>query len=188
VARVLQEAGRAAQRKGAADGAVTYLSRALAEGPDPDHRPQILFELGLAEALTNGPASVEHLRAAYEAQTEPVPKAVAAHVACRVLTFMESPREAAALARQTADLLPPELADLRQSFEVFEMVATILFGTGDVTSGDWRADRERLLAEGVGEGWGRRCWRRRWRCSPPTPTAMPRPARGWRWKRCATTS
>jgi DNA-binding CsgD family transcriptional regulator len=154
VARLLQEAGRAAQRKGAADSAVTYLSRALAEGPDPERRPQILFELGLAEALTNGPASVEHLLAAYEAQTEPVPKAVAAHVACRVLTFMASPREAAELARQTAELLPPELADLRQSFEVFEMVATILFGAGDVTSSDWRADRERLLAEGVGPGVG----------------------------------
>ena len=154
VARLLQEVGRAAQRRGAADSAVTYLSRALAEGPDPERHPQILFELGLAEALTNGPASVEHLRAAYEAQTDPIPKAVAAHVACRVLTFMESPREAADLARQTAALLPPELADLRQSFEVFEMVATILFGAGDVTSSDWRADRERLLADGVGDGVG----------------------------------
>ena len=55
---------------GAADSAVAYLRRALDE-PRRRRAGQLLFELGAAEVLTNGPAAAEHLALAYDALTIP---------------------------------------------------------------------------------------------------------------------
>ena len=46
---------RAAVARGAPDSAVAYLRRALDEPPPPSAAPALLLELGLAEALTDGP-------------------------------------------------------------------------------------------------------------------------------------
>jgi DNA-binding NarL/FixJ family response regulator len=130
VVELLQEAGRAAQHKGAADSAAAYLRRALAEPPSPDRRMQVLLELGLAEALTNAPAAAEHLRQAYDELDDPVARAFVAHVLGRALLFSGSPREAAEFARRTAVELPPEHEDMRKALEAFELVATF-FGSGE---------------------------------------------------------
>ncbi|MFL5843994.1 MAG: ATP-binding protein [Solirubrobacteraceae bacterium] len=130
VSRVLQEAGRAAFRRGASDSAPAYLERALREPAPPDRRPQLLFELGVAEILTDGALALEHLRMAYAEITEPVLKAITASVLARVIMFRGEPEEAAALARRAAAALPDELEDVRRALHAFEL-ATTFFGDVD---------------------------------------------------------
>ena len=72
VVEALREAAHAARRRGAPEGAVAYLQRALEEAPPPAERPELLLELGLVEALVNGPAAAEHLREAYATLADPV--------------------------------------------------------------------------------------------------------------------
>ncbi len=140
----LHDAARSALRKGAPDSAATYLRRALAEPPTPQRMPQTLFELGVTEALTDGPAAIEHLRAAYEGLTDPAARAQAAVVYARTQLFTGAPREAGRLAEAAAAELPPELIDLRQALVAIAIVA--------YTSGaaDW------LAAERVLEPFGER--------------------------------
>jgi DNA-binding CsgD family transcriptional regulator len=129
ISRVLQEAGRAAMHKGAAESAVAYLERALAEPPPPSSRPTMLFELGLAELLTSGPAAVEHLRGAYEELKDPTQRGMAGYLLARVLPFTGAPAEGLAMAQRVIDDLPPELRDLRQACEAVQVVAAV-FGGG----------------------------------------------------------
>ena len=101
VADLLQEAGRAAFRRGASDSAPTYLRRALREPAPAAHTPQLLLELGLAEIMTDGAAALEHLRMAYDGLSDPVAKAIAAGALGRILMFQNEPEAAAELARRT---------------------------------------------------------------------------------------
>ena len=64
--RVLREAGQTASRRGDSESAISYLRRALAEPVPAEQRPQLLLELGLAEAGVDAPAAAEHMREAYE--------------------------------------------------------------------------------------------------------------------------
>ena len=147
----LHEAARSALRKGAPDSARTYLERALAEPPTPERATQTLFELGVTEALTDGPAAIEHLRAAYERFRDPAARAQAAVVYARTQLFTGAPRDAGRLAEAAAAELPPELIDLRQALIAIAIVA--------YTSGaaDW-ATAERVAApfveRRVGDGPG----------------------------------
>jgi len=138
-ARVLHDAGRSALAKGAVDSAVAYLRRALEEPPQPEQRTTIQFELGAAEALTNGPAAAEHLTAAYVDLRDPAARGVAANILGRTLLFTGAAEEGAALARVAAERLPAEMGDLRQALEAFEL-ASLVFRSGD------RAQYERLEA------------------------------------------
>ena len=61
VARTLRAAAARALGQGAADAAVGYLTRALAEGLERAERAETLVELGLAQRLLDGSAAVEHL-------------------------------------------------------------------------------------------------------------------------------
>jgi DNA-binding CsgD family transcriptional regulator/tetratricopeptide (TPR) repeat protein len=121
VFQLLREAGRAAERRGAADSAVSYLRRALAESPSGESRADVERELGLAESLVNGRAAAEHLRAAYAATRDPAPRAEVAHVLVRVVNFGESSVKAAEMARRFRDDLPAEMVDARQALEAFEL-------------------------------------------------------------------
>lgn len=71
----LREAAGAAVARGAAETAVAYLRRALAEPVDVDQRPAVLHELGRAETLIGEPAAVEHLRQARALARDPVQRA-----------------------------------------------------------------------------------------------------------------
>jgi DNA-binding CsgD family transcriptional regulator/Flp pilus assembly protein TadD len=121
VAEALQEAGREAIRKGASDSAPSYLQRALREPPPADRRPQLLFELGVAEILTDGAASLEHLREAHETLRDPISKAIAASILGRVVMFTGDPARATDLARRAGAEVPPELPDLKRAIEAFEL-------------------------------------------------------------------
>jgi DNA-binding CsgD family transcriptional regulator len=126
---LLWEAGRAAMHAGAADSAVAYLRRALDDSPADADRGRLLFELGTAEALTNGPAATEHLALAYEELSDPVARAAAAGLLGRTLVFAGPLENAVAIARRAADELPDELDDLRMGLEALEYM-TIIFGAG----------------------------------------------------------
>lgn len=71
----LRAAAREAHIRGAAQSAVNYLDRALAEPPSPELRSEVLAELGSAEAMTGGPAAAEHLAAAVAGIDDPVRRA-----------------------------------------------------------------------------------------------------------------
>jgi DNA-binding CsgD family transcriptional regulator len=150
VVDTLRSAASAARRKGAADSAVAYLARALAEPPSPERRPEVLLELGLAEALTSGPAAADHLREAYEALEDPQARAMAAQVLGRALLFTGFPEEGAGVVRRAATELPPELDDLRGALEAFELLS-VLFGAGDQEQMR-RLERHRTMPVKAGVG------------------------------------
>jgi DNA-binding CsgD family transcriptional regulator len=69
---VLRAAARAAQVRGAADSAVRYLRRALAEPPAPAVRTELLGEVGLAQHLLGEADATELLLEAFElTETQP---------------------------------------------------------------------------------------------------------------------
>jgi DNA-binding CsgD family transcriptional regulator len=140
IAQLLHEAGRAAMRRGAPESAAAYMRRALAEPADAAVRPWLLFELGSAEALTSGPAAIDHLRAAYRELDDPVARSIAAGLLGRALMFMGDPEGGATVARRAIADLPPgdESDDLRLALESFELM-TVFFGAGDA------AELDRLL-------------------------------------------
>jgi DNA-binding CsgD family transcriptional regulator len=130
VAERLIEAGAEARRRGAVDSAVTYLRRALAEPPPPVRQPHLLLELGAAEALTDGPASLDHLRAAHAGLDDPAQRAVVAQALGRALLLTGGVDEAVAIARTTAAELPADDHDTRAALRALEALA-VFFGSGD---------------------------------------------------------
>jgi DNA-binding CsgD family transcriptional regulator len=150
VVEALRSAAAAARRKGAADSAVAYLVRALAEPPPPEVRAELLLELGLAEALTNGPAAAEHLRAAYAALRDPHARGVAAEMLGRALLLTGFPEEGAEVARRAAAELPSGFEDLRNALAAFELLC-VLFGAGD-RQRLRELERHRTLPVGPGVG------------------------------------
>ena len=149
VARVLRAAGQAAVQKGAAESAVSYLERALAEPPSPSSRPSVLFELGLAELLTSGPAAAEHLSEAFEQLEDPVRRGMAGYLVARVLPFTGAAREGLEMAQRVIDDLPPEMEDLRQACEALKMVAAV-FGGGSRDVVDVSPYRTKSPGDGPG--------------------------------------
>src|SRR5262249_12696995 len=88
VVAVLREAARRGAARGAAESAVAYLRRALAEPPSASQRAEVLLELGSAEALVSGDAAVEHLREAHALIVDPVRRAETALVLGRELFLL----------------------------------------------------------------------------------------------------
>ncbi|HST43128.1 MAG TPA: AAA family ATPase [Conexibacter sp.] len=147
----LHDAARSALRKGAPDSAATYLRRALEEPPEPALLPQTLFELGVTEALTSGPAAAEHLRAAYEGFSDPGARGQAAVLYARTRLFTGAPRAAGELAEAAAAELPDEFVDLKQALGAIGAVA---YSSGEA---DWAAAGRALgpfLQRRVGDGPG----------------------------------
>ncbi len=71
VVELLASAARSAISQGAAEVAIAYLRRALAEPPSPDARLGVLLELGAAEASVTDPAAMPHLAEAIAAIEDP---------------------------------------------------------------------------------------------------------------------
>ncbi len=68
----LRAAAREARRRGAPEAAVTYLRRALQEPPPEKMRPEVMLELGEAEAMTLDPGpAADHLARGIEAIQDP---------------------------------------------------------------------------------------------------------------------
>src|SRR5262249_34123835 len=88
IVSVLRDAARYARARGAPDGAIAYLRRALAEHPPAADRPALLLELGSSEALVSGEAAVEHLREAHRLLDDPVRRAETAILLGRQLYYL----------------------------------------------------------------------------------------------------
>ncbi|HEY1276916.1 MAG TPA: AAA family ATPase [Thermoleophilaceae bacterium] len=144
VAELLHDAGRSASRRGASDGAVAYLTRALDEPPPAEMRPELLLELGLAASLISRADGIDYLGEAYEALEDPGRRALAGRELARLLLFSQTPDKGLAVARRAAAELPPELADERMRLEAVQQMA-VFFGAGDF---DLQAQLERYR-EGV---------------------------------------
>ena len=108
---------------------MAILRRALEEPAPAAWRPGLLMELGLAEALTEGPAAVEHLKEAYETLDDAAARALVANALVHALVFTDHPDEAAAFAARAAADLPDELDDERRGLFAFEMIMR-WFGVG----------------------------------------------------------
>ncbi|MGQ0575040.1 MAG: helix-turn-helix transcriptional regulator [Pseudonocardia sp.] len=102
VAELLHAAGLAARRRGAADSAVSYLQRALAEPPDAERRPELVFDLGVAATLTNAPAAIGYLQEAYETLADVERRARSAHLLARLWCFSATPERGLDTARAAA--------------------------------------------------------------------------------------
>ena len=88
VVTVLREAARRAGSTGASESALAYLRRALVEPPAATERPDVLLELGFAEALVSGEAAVEHLQEAHHLIHDPLRRAAAAVALGRQLFYL----------------------------------------------------------------------------------------------------
>jgi DNA-binding CsgD family transcriptional regulator len=100
VVKTLRAAARSALARGAAESAVVYLRRALAEPPSGSERVDVLFELGSAETLVSGPAAVEHLREAHELIEDPIRRAETALLLGRQLYLLHHADESVAVSRR----------------------------------------------------------------------------------------
>jgi DNA-binding CsgD family transcriptional regulator len=148
VVDTLATAAASARAKGAADAAVSLLTRAIEEPPPPERQPELLLELGLAETLTSGPAAAEHLREAWERLEDPRRRAYAAAILARTLFFTAPASEAAEVARRAAAQAPPELVDERQALHATELAAARYGMGGEPTA----VDLEAVTIEGDGPG------------------------------------
>jgi DNA-binding CsgD family transcriptional regulator len=146
----LVQAATVATGKGAAEGAVAYLERALAEPPTPERRVEVAWALGRAQAGRNGPAAVANLRSAHDELLEPEQRGEVAEVLGNVLMFIAAGEEGIRVLRAAAAALP-QRSDLRQRLEAYELFA-VLFGAGDPAELDRLvASRSLRAASGVGE-------------------------------------
>ncbi len=147
VVAALQQAAADAADRGAADAARSLLERALAEPPPAEVRPAILVELGRLGTLTDGPAGVSHLRAAYESVTEPDRRAEVAIMLTRTLVFAGEPGEATAFARAAAAGLPAGHDDARQGLLALERIAGYMHG---LPESQWLVGAPEVRGEAVG--------------------------------------
>jgi DNA-binding CsgD family transcriptional regulator len=148
VVDVLGDAAESARARGAADSAAAYLARALEEPPAAEQRARILFQLGIAETLTHGPAAAEHLLQAWEALEEPYERAHVAVTLARTLIFTAPADEAVAFAKSAGAEIPPELVDDRQGLRAIELYAVPL-GTANADAAALLSD-VRIDGEGPG--------------------------------------
>jgi DNA-binding CsgD family transcriptional regulator len=114
-ARVLLDAGRRARREGAPDVAQRLLSRALVEPPDGEDVPQVMLELGLAEAALGGKDALGHLERA-AATGAPLVAARAERAVGSMLLMSVRPQEAVHALQRAVALLegqdPATVAEL----------------------------------------------------------------------------
>jgi DNA-binding CsgD family transcriptional regulator len=106
-ARALVDAGRRARCEGAPDVAQRLLARALAEPAAGEDAPQVMLELGLAEAARGGEEVLDHLARAAATGT-PVIAARAEQVRGRVLLMSVRPQEAVGALERAVALLEGE--------------------------------------------------------------------------------
>ncbi len=119
---VLRSAARTAAARGAADGAVVLLRRALEEPVTGPERVDVLVDLGLGETLVDGPAAIAHLLDAHASVDDPRQRASIATVIARTHVFASERGVATTFARDAAAALPPELDDERQGLVALERI------------------------------------------------------------------
>jgi DNA-binding SARP family transcriptional activator len=157
----LRQAAAEAMRRGAPDSARAYLERALAE-PAGDLRGQVLFELGLAETSSDGPAALVHLEQAYEELEDGETRGRAAVDLTRTLIFSGTRESAFAFSRRAIDELGDGFEDHRQALVALQRMAGWMRG---LPPQDWGYEQEpEVSGSGPGAhmltaalGWSRFC-------------------------------
>ncbi len=146
VVAVLRTAARTAAARGAAESAVTYLRRALAESPAGAWRPEVVLELGLLEARVDGPAGVAHLVEAHRLHEDPRARAEIAVVAAATHVFASPPGVATEFAREAAACVPDELGDQRQALLALQRISGFMHALED----GWRTPAPEPEGRGPG--------------------------------------
>ncbi|HEX7187375.1 MAG TPA: BTAD domain-containing putative transcriptional regulator [Actinomycetes bacterium] len=144
---VLRRAAETAAERGATDAAKTYLQRAMAEPPRAEDRPTLQVELGRMGTMTDGPAAVSSLKAAYAVLLDPDLRAEVAMMLARTLVFAGAPGEATAFARAAAAELPAELDDARQGLEALERISGYMHG---LPQDEWLVGAPEVRGDGAG--------------------------------------
>ncbi|UUY05495.1 AAA family ATPase [Svornostia abyssi] len=129
-ADALIRAGHDAIARGAPDGAVAYLRRALAEPPPPDIRADVLRELAFTEAQTTATGAAEHLRRALEATEDAPTRAEIAQALARTLIFTGEARAGLEVAHAAMAELPADDRDALLGLRALE-VTCVHFGAAD---------------------------------------------------------
>jgi DNA-binding CsgD family transcriptional regulator/tetratricopeptide (TPR) repeat protein len=142
---VLREAARSAQCRAAYEGAVAYLRRALEEPPVDAERADVLLELGSAESLISGEASVEHLREAHGLLSDPIARARTAFLIGRLLFFLR-PEDSPPILEQALDELGGADKEVASFLEA-ALISNALFETRLYPEALRRLERARNLPE-----------------------------------------
>jgi DNA-binding CsgD family transcriptional regulator len=125
VALLLRAADRSLAQ-GAPAAAVTYLRRALDEGPEAGDRRELLGALGTAELNTDAFAAAEHLREALALTSGRVARADAALLYVKALTWIDAFEESVQALDVAINELGDEDAGLRELLEAV-LVASALW-------------------------------------------------------------
>jgi DNA-binding CsgD family transcriptional regulator/tetratricopeptide (TPR) repeat protein len=147
VAERLTAVGADALSRGAPDGAVPYLTRALAEPPDPGEAPRVLHLLGLAEAATQRSSFDLHLRQALAFAPGAEDRARIALDLGGALAAAGHPADAAEALRTALAEEPDPDAAVALRLEA-ELLATEAYGAGTASSSDRLARRLGQLEAG----------------------------------------
>ncbi len=147
----LEQAAGAAVSRGAPDGAVAYLRRALTEGPATEHRARLLLTLGRIEQEVDAAESVIHLREGYPMLADPEDRGWAAYTLVNTAAFVDA-SDALTIVRHALAETPPELGDLTRALRALEAVC-VFFGAGHP---DDVADIYELAGGVPEEGFGAR--------------------------------
>jgi DNA-binding CsgD family transcriptional regulator len=127
IARRLVDAARTAARRGAPESAAVLLRRALAEPPPAAERPQLLLELGIAEATAGQAAGEDHLREALDvAGDDPDVALGAALVLAHALGRAERIEDAVVVVDRTAARLRTRDGQTAELLETLAMMAGML--------------------------------------------------------------
>jgi DNA-binding CsgD family transcriptional regulator len=147
----LVEAARAAVRNGASESAATLLRRALQEPPAPDHRSELLLELGMAETSAGLAGWPEHLQLAVDTAPNEVAAARAARVLGRAFNQAQRHKDSIQVLDRALSALDPRHADLALQLEAAAVVA----GMNDPdTAASVAARRDALRQRLVGDQGG----------------------------------
>jgi DNA-binding CsgD family transcriptional regulator len=141
VVSTLRQAAERSLAQGAAEAAVGYLSRALAEQIDPVARAEVLVELGFAERRTNGPAAADHLRAGLELLADPGRRGEVALELGRVLWFTDRIADALAVFERALDEV-----DRKRDPDLHELLVAEL-----ISSAWWVAQTYPIAEATIGE-------------------------------------
>jgi len=152
VVGVLRDAAQTAMQRGAPESASAFLRRALDEPPPADERAELLLELGLAEALSNGRGAVEHLRGALAALVDPHQRVLAAAALGRTLMFTGRAEAGAEVATGVAAEMDEAHGDLRDQLLGFAHMTAWFDERAVDAPGATRALRDRIPRRGAAAG------------------------------------
>ena len=145
ILETLREAARRAASRGAAESAVAYLRRALAEPPSATERGELVLELGSAETLVDGDAAIEHLQEAHGLMRDPVRRAETALLLGRQL-FLLGGEESDAVYAHALEELGDVDAELARRLEA-GLITNSLFAPSHHGAASTRLERVRDQAD-----------------------------------------